>query len=370
MCLVSDAIVDLSINRNSGIQEMTMSNVESVPGAIRKGTGRAKKKISEYRPEDLRVDWTDLHFYCDWFHHMTHLPNRYCVIVYQLALKLSHESKVFDASAINIAHDLDCDEKTIRRAIELLRNTGWLVQIKRSKRPGEYIPNAYTVRDHEQWAKECVGLCGEKVDSIWAGEGERIAQFLCHHTGGAVKWREFETKKMLSYGHSDEALLELFRSYWDSVGCKEEAKQVPWDFNRFLSELAEQSRARSSTNTSTKQHEFASQNAANESTKESENSLQRLLSTAKGKLEFETADRGRLLKFQETHGNELVEQALNRWLRENDLSGRSRKGAANDFVEDLPRLLFVIEQKAGNVAAAAAFSGESGGLFSPTARTQ
>lgn len=346
-----------------------MSDIESVPEVVRR-TARAKKEISEYRPEDSRVQWTDLHFYCGWFHHITHLPNNYCAIIYQLALKLSHESGIFDASAINIAHDLGCNEKTIRRAIELLRNTGWFVRIKRSRKPGEYIPNAYNVLDHENWAEAHPNLCGERIDDKmpW-GEGERIAQFLYHHTGGAVKWREFETKKMLSFGHPNHTLQKFFRLYWSAEGWQEDPARVPAEFNRFLKEVANQQQVKRDVECLPKQNKPVPKKTEGPNSEQAENFLRQLVTTSKGKLNFDEVDLAPLLKHRQSFGDEQVKQALEKWLRENDLSSRTRNQATHDFIQDVPRLVFIEAQKARNREAAAKFS-SADGLSDPVAWTQ
>jgi hypothetical protein len=336
-------------------------------------TKRNKKKISEYRPEDLRVAWSDLHFNCDWLHHVKHLPNRYCAFVYQLAKKLSHESGVFDASAINIAHDLGCDEKSIRRAIEYLRNTGWFVQIKRSRSHGEYRPNAYNVRDHAEWAEAHPGLCGERIDDKlpWAGEGDRIAQFLYHQTGGAVKWREFETRKMRSFGHLDAVLQKLFRLYWDDKGWSVAPERVPGEFNRFLADLSKQSSvpAASKEITSSKQSAQVPDEAANPLVAEPDAFVQQLVATSNAKLSFDSARSKQLRKHRNVFGDENVQQALQQWLRENDLRDRSSNQATLDFISDLPRLVAIIKQKAKSRAAADMFT-SADGLSSPTTWTQ
>lgn len=114
-----------------------------------------------YRPEDLKIERV-LHFHCDSFHHLALLPNDLCATVYQIACKLSHESEVFRASARHLAEDLACSEKSIQRAIRLLRNTGWFMKVRSPRIPGRYSPNAYMVWTHAEWAKHHPGLCGKK----------------------------------------------------------------------------------------------------------------------------------------------------------------------------------------------------------------
>lgn len=333
---------------------------------------RPKKKISEYRPVDLYASSNDLHFYCDWFHHIVHLPNHYCAYVYQLAAKLSHQSGVFDASAINIAQDLGCEEKTIRRAIELLRNSRWLVHIKRSKSHGEFRPNAYNVRNHAEWAEAHPDLCGERIDDKlpWAGEGDRIAQFLCHQTGGAVKWREFETIKMRSFGHPDAVLQDIFRSYWDAEGWSVDPKQVPAEFNCFLADLPKQRQVPTSQEIAlSKRPAQAPEKVANTLVAEPDEFVQQLVVTSRSNLNFDSAREQALHQHRKAFGDDIVKQALEKWLRENDLQGRSSKQATLDFISDLPRLVAVIRQKAQNRVAAGVFTGADG-LSSPTPWTQ
>jgi HTH domain len=329
------------------------------------------KNVEACRPEHLSVCHKELNFHCGWHHHLVHIPNRIASIVYQLALQLSHKSRVFNASAINIAQDLEVSRKTVDRAIEGLCKTGWFVPVKKGRRSGEYGPNSYRVLDHKEWARQHPGLCGEMI-----GAGDKLPQVLSQITGGTAMWKELQAAKFRSFGLAESDLVACFRRFWDDEGHKLKPQQVPAAFNRFL--------ATSGPDVpEPQQRQAAAQNPAESPAQapalphedELEAMLPELIRAAKGGFEFDQRSKATLRKHVNRMGPEMVKRACSKWLLENEPGERSRKEAALAFVEDIPRLNNVITQREMNAAkakelseaasAACIFTG-TGGQFCPS----
>jgi hypothetical protein len=130
--------------------------------------------------------------------------------IYSLSLRLSKKSGIFSASVPELADYFGADEKTIRKAIRLLGNTGFFNGV--SHEPGASV--RYRPIRHEEWAKIHPGRCTEKETMPWSNEPSDTLGVELHAISGQ-RFKPFPNfiRGMRKTHHSDAAIREHFRTF-------------------------------------------------------------------------------------------------------------------------------------------------------------
>lgn len=97
-------------------------------------------------------------FLCSAEYHLAREVTGLAIVVYNLALRLSHKSGVFNAAASSVAHYFDYSIDSVQKAYRQLRESGYFEELARPNgRPTEY-----RVLTHDEWAKQHPHMCCEK----------------------------------------------------------------------------------------------------------------------------------------------------------------------------------------------------------------
>src|SRR6266550_6151346 len=98
-------------------------------------------------------------FYCSAEWHLAKL-GKYPALVHALILRVQTDDRDFFGSNDQIAEYFGADEKTIRRILDVLADTGFVEEVE--ERVGEStIRRALT---HKEWAAKYPGCCCMKID--------------------------------------------------------------------------------------------------------------------------------------------------------------------------------------------------------------
>jgi hypothetical protein len=106
--------------------------------------------------------------YCSAEWHLARLKDRYAILIFNLALRLSRGNEnQFSASIPTLATYFGVAYKTIWRAIHSLRAEGFFIVLK--EEPGK--PVVYHVLTHREWVeRKGDGNCAKKLVYAWTGE--------------------------------------------------------------------------------------------------------------------------------------------------------------------------------------------------------
>lgn len=164
-------------------------------------------------------------FHCTSERHLARLTGdgaSLALAIYGFAFHLSNKTGVFYASIPRLAAYLEANEKSVRHAIRLLVKTGFFELLRQRKgKSTQYKP----VR-HPDWQrkhggeKSCIenGHCVEKLAMPWDDEElDKLGQRLHAISGGEYKPHINFIVGMRNTGHSDDAIVEHFRSYIDDI---------------------------------------------------------------------------------------------------------------------------------------------------------
>src|SRR5271166_1923860 len=91
-----------------------------------------------------------------------------CAPLYSFARRISYQTKIFVCSAVNLASFFDYNERSIRRGMRELDETGFFELQEQHM----FCPTKYRVLDHQEWVREHAGSCAAKLEYPWAGEGD------------------------------------------------------------------------------------------------------------------------------------------------------------------------------------------------------
>jgi hypothetical protein len=153
-----------------------------------------------------------------------------CAPLYSFARRISHESNIFVCSAVNLARFFAYNERTIRRGMRELNETG-LFELEEQHM---FCPTKYRVVDHQEWAKQHPGRCAIKLEYPWAGEGDALGQRLWVESGSRVKFAEFQIGNIRNLGLTEAEVLREFGTYMDEKGRSKKPKNVPFGFYMHL----------------------------------------------------------------------------------------------------------------------------------------
>lgn len=131
-------------------------------------------------------------------------------LIYTTSLHLSKKSGVFFASIPRLATYLGCDERSVRKAIKLLLDTGFLIKL--AEEPGKSV--RYKPVHHRDWAVSHPGCCAEKLEMpSWFGDGDPLGRALYAASGGNFKTYPNFLKGMRNIGHDDAAILRFWGEF-------------------------------------------------------------------------------------------------------------------------------------------------------------
>lgn len=152
-------------------------------------------------------------YYCTSEWHLSRFTGKgahYAGLIHSFALRLSKKSGIFSPSIPNLAEYFGADEKTIRKAIRLLVDTGFFNGV--SNEPGASV--RYRPIRHEEWAKTHPGRCTEKETMPWSNEpGDTLGVEL--HAISGQRFKPFPNfiRGMRKTKHSDAAIRDHFRAF-------------------------------------------------------------------------------------------------------------------------------------------------------------
>jgi hypothetical protein len=156
-----------------------------------------------------------------------------CAPLYSFARRISHESKIFVCSAINLADFFGYNERTIRRGLHALDEVGFFELEEQHM----FCPTKYRVFDHKEWAAQHPGRCAIKLEYPWAGEGDALGQRLWVESASRVKFAEFQIRNIRKLGLTEARVLMEFKTYMERAGRFKKPKNVPGGFYLYLREL-------------------------------------------------------------------------------------------------------------------------------------
>jgi hypothetical protein len=149
-----------------------------------------------------------------------------CAPLYFFARRISHKTKIFACSAVNLADFLGYNDRTIRRGLHDLDEIG-LFELEEQHL---FCPTKYRVVDHKEWAEHHPGRCAIKLEYPWAGEGDPLGQRLWVESAGRVKFAEFQMRNIRKLGLKEAQVLMEFKSYMERKGRFQNLKNVPAGF--------------------------------------------------------------------------------------------------------------------------------------------
>jgi hypothetical protein len=153
------------------------------------------------------------HYHCSAEWHLARLRGKgayYAPLVLSMALHLGKKSGVFSASIPRLATYFKATENTIRKAIHILVEQGFLEVI--SKEDGASI--CYLPLTHKEWAAKNPGRCTEKESMPWSNEpGDTLGVGLYAISGGRFRPYPNFVKAMRNTGLDDSAIVKHFRNF-------------------------------------------------------------------------------------------------------------------------------------------------------------
>jgi len=159
------------------------------------------------------------------------MTSRLSLAIYSFAQKLSGRSRVFSASAENVALYFGVHRNTVQRALEELANAGFF-ELREVER---FRPNVYHVVDHKEWAKRHPGLCVKKSSFPWEGEGDPLGRELHAISGQRVKFLPNQTVALRRFGLSEDQIKAEFRTFLDESTYEGKRwKYAYYDFLKYL----------------------------------------------------------------------------------------------------------------------------------------
>jgi hypothetical protein len=173
-------------------------------------------------------------FHCSAERHLVRMSSRFAPALYSWARRLSRNSRVFSASAENVAKHFEIERKTVLRALEELSTVGFfeLIRIERFK------PSVYRVVDHKEWAKSHPGRCVEKDTLPWEGEGDPLGRQLFAISGQRTRFLPNQVTGLRRLGFSDGQIEEAYRAFLDEQDYEgKQWKRAYYDFHAHLQSL-------------------------------------------------------------------------------------------------------------------------------------
>ena len=157
---------------------------------------------------------------CNVDYHIAKFAPPLTFMVYSRARAISYKTGKFYVGAETLANLFGKEERVIRRCYQDLVKLGFFVEPERKY----FSTTRYRVLDHNDWVKTHPGQCIPKFEYVWAGEGDKLAQYLHAATGGWVRLYENQMtairKIIADNGLTDDQLLQIFKVYFEDKGKK------------------------------------------------------------------------------------------------------------------------------------------------------
>jgi len=178
---------------------------------------------NEYRRsqvEPLPDTTEEMPFHCsaDW--HLWRLcPRGYAAQIYNHARRVAYKSKMFHASAANVANYFGWSERTVTRNFNLLVGYGFfeIATVSRG------LTTNFRVFSHDEWKKSHPGKCPTKVfaareltvhDPELEKRGYELGERLYNASGSRIKFKNWQTVNCLRTGLPMDTIVELFEEWY------------------------------------------------------------------------------------------------------------------------------------------------------------
>ncbi len=182
------------------ISDSSLKKLSQNLAEFRQRTGR--RKIDEF-------DVSPLYCSSEWhFARFGGEGREYTYPIYSLAFRISSDSGRFSASISTLAEYLDADPKAIRAALHLLVLAGFFKVLKAEE--GKSV--SYRPVPHQEWSEAHPHCCINKDVLPWS-EGDKLGQDMYAASDGRYKTRLNLLSGIRKTGHSDAAILTLWREF-------------------------------------------------------------------------------------------------------------------------------------------------------------
>ncbi len=186
-------------------------------------------------------------FYCCAERHLAHAQygkTAAVALLYSWSLQLSKESRRFTPTPREAARHLRLPLRSVQRAYERLKDSGWWKLIRSGKASGER--SIYQPLTHKEWAAAHPGQCVRKIEFAWTPEGDALGKRLYAITGCLIHFKAFQVEKWYrKLGFSDEEIISLFELWFPRHQAEQEAtskrrvwrRHVGYHFGEYLRSL-------------------------------------------------------------------------------------------------------------------------------------
>jgi hypothetical protein len=152
-------------------------------------------------------------FHCSAEWHFARLQGKgrfFAATLYSFAFHLSKSTGSFFASIPRMAEYFGVDERTVRKALHALEQTGFFELLAKPR--GR--PRQYRVVGHKEWASLRPGVCPQKEQTPWEDEPkDELGKMLYAISAGRFRPYPNFLKGMRRTGHSDLEIARHFRGF-------------------------------------------------------------------------------------------------------------------------------------------------------------
>lgn len=148
-------------------------------------------------------------------------------VLYQFACRLTSKNKGrYHASDAVVAEYFGVSRTTIQRAKQELERLGFFIPVMKGEK---FLPNAYRVLTHDEWAHEHPGQCVQRIEMPWSGEDkDKLGMRLYNIAGARVKCRPRQLLALRNTGLGDQVIEQRFEVFMESVFSEDGLKCGRW----------------------------------------------------------------------------------------------------------------------------------------------